>query len=183
MGGLSHGKSKADTMENPFKPREKYSKATIAITAIAAFVALAFLAFLDQTYSNPYLVASFGATAVLIYGAPTAPFSKPKNVFFGHLFSGIIGIAITFALIQAGCFDGWKWVGIGLAGCLAIVTMMLTGTIHPPGGATAITCVMSGFGTIDRLFIPIMLGVAVMMGIAYCANYAKEKMSEEGKPR
>ncbi len=168
-------------MDNPFRPSEKYSAAVVAITAIAAFAALAFLAFLDQTLSNPYLVASFGATAVLIYGAPKAPFSKPKNVFFGHLFSAIIGISVCFVLVQTGSMDDWKWAGIGLAGCLAIVTMMLTGTIHPPGGATAITCVMSGFGSIEYLFVPIMLGVVVMMAIAYCANAAKKKLSEKEK--
>ncbi|MBR4504972.1 MAG: HPP family protein [Candidatus Methanomethylophilaceae archaeon] len=170
-------------MDNPFRPSEKYSGTTIVITAAAAFAALAFLAFLDQTLSNPYLVASFGATAVLIYGAPKAPFSKPKNVFFGHLFSGIIGIATAFILVKAGCFEEWKWAGIGIAGCLAIITMMLTGTIHPPGGATAITCVISGFASIDRLFVPIMLGVVIMMGIAYCANYAKERLQKERKPQ
>jgi CBS-domain-containing membrane protein len=168
-------------MDNPFKPSEKYGTATVAITAIAAFVALAFLAYLDQTLSNPYLVASFGATAVLIYGAPKAPFSKPKNVFFGHLFSAIVGITVAFVLIQTGSFDDWKWAGIGLAGCTAIVVMMLTGTIHPPGGATAITCVMSGFGSIEYLFVPIMLGVVVMMAIAYCANAARRRFSSDGK--
>ena len=164
-------------MENPFRPSEKYGTATIVITAVAAFAALAFLAYLDQTLSNPYLIASFGATAVLIYGAPKAPFSKPKNVFFGHLFSAIIGISVAFVLIQTGNFDDWKWAGIGIAGCAAIVVMMLTGTIHPPGGATAITCVMSGFGSIEYLFVPVMLGVAVMMAIAYCANFARKRFS------
>ena len=166
-------------MDNPFKPSEKYSTATVVITAIAAFVSLAFLAYLDQTLSNPYLVASFGATAVLIYGAPKAPFSKPKNVFFGHLFSGIVGLTITFILMQTGSYDDLKWAGIGLAGCLAIVVMMLTGTVHPPGGATAITFVMSGFGSIEYLFVPLMLGVVVMMAIAYCANYAKKHFEEK----
>lgn len=168
-------------VENLFRPSEKYSTVVVAITAMAAFVALAFLAYLDQTLSNPYLVASFGATAVLIYGAPKAPFSKPKNVFFGHLFSAIIGISVAFVLIQTGNYDDWKWAGIGLAGCVAIVVMMLTGTIHPPGGATAITCVMSGFGSIEYLFVPIMFGVVVMMVIAYCANYARKRFSEKEK--
>ncbi len=166
-------------MDNPFKPSEKYSTATIVITAIAAFASLAFLAYLDQTFANPYLVASFGATAVLIYGAPKAPFSKPKNVFFGHLFSGIIGLTIAFVLIQTGSYADWRWAGIGLAGCVAIVVMMLTGTIHPPGGATAITFVMSGYGSVEYLFVPLMLGVVVMMAIAYCANYARKRFEEK----
>jgi CBS-domain-containing membrane protein len=81
--------------------------------------------------------------------------------------------------MQTGSYDDLKWAGIGLAGCLAIVVMMLTGTVHPPGGATAITFVMSGFGSIEYLFVPLLLGVVVMMAIAYCANYAKKHFEEK----
>ena len=136
---------------------------------------------MDQTFADPYLIASFGATAVLIYGAPKAPFSKPKNVFFGHLFSAIIGITVTFSMMQAGIYGEYKWIGVGAAGFLAIVAMMLTGTVHPPGGATAITCVMSGYGSAANLVLPVMFGVAVMMAIAYCANYAKGRFSDKEK--
>ncbi len=162
-------------MENPFKPAEEYDAPTLAITLAAAFAALAILAYLDQSFADPYLVASFGATAVLIYGAPKAPFSKPRNVFFGHLFSAVVGVTVAVVLDQTGTFDDLKFIGIGLAGGIAIIVMMLTGTIHPPGGATAITCVMSCFSSPVFIIRPIMIGVVVMMAIAYVANRLRDR--------
>ena len=84
-------------------------------------------------------------------------------------------------MMQAGIYGEYKWIGVGAAGFLAIVAMMLTGTVHPPGGATAITCVMSGYGSAANLVLPVMFGVAVMMAIAYCANYAKNRFSGKEK--
>ncbi|MBO4568576.1 MAG: HPP family protein, partial [Candidatus Methanomethylophilaceae archaeon] len=154
-------------MDNPFKPSEDYDAMVLAVTLAAAFAALSILAYLDQSFADPYLVASFGATAVLIYGAPKAPFSKTKNVFFGHLFSAVIGVSVAMILDWAGALDDLRFLGVGIAGGVAIIVMMLTGTIHPPGGATAITCVMSGFCSPVFVVRPIMLGVVILRAIAY----------------
>ena len=164
-------------MENPFKPSETDPR-ILVITGLAAFVSLVIIAFIDKGYSDPYLIASFGATAVLIYGAPKAPFSKPKNVFFGHLFSAIIGVAIACIFDGLGIYTDYYPIAIALAVALAIVVMMLTGTIHPPGGATALTCVLNGFFGWEFIFRPVMLGVILMMVVAYGANYLKAKCEE-----
>ena len=161
-------------MENPFRPSEKNPR-ILAITGIAAFASLLIIAFIDKGFDDPYLIASFGATAVLIYGAPKAPFSQPKNVFFGHLFSAIIGVAVACIFDGLGLYTDYYPVAIGLAVGLAIIVMMVTGTIHPPGGATALTCVLNGFFGAEYIFRPVMLGVLLMMVIAYGANYLKSK--------
>ena len=161
-------------MENPFKPSEK-NPYILLITCASAFLSLLIIALIDQKYDDPYLIASFGATAVLIYGAPKAPFSQPKNVFFGHLFSAIIGVAVACIFDDLGIYNDYYPVAIGLAVGLAIIVMMVTGTIHPPGGATALTCVLNGFFGAEYIFRPVMLGVILMMAIAYGANYLKSK--------
>ena len=161
-------------MENPFRPSEKDPR-ILLITGTAAFLSLLIIAFIDQKYNDPYLIASFGATAVLIYGAPKAPFSQPKNVFFGHLFSAIIGVAVACIFDGLGIYSDYYPVAIGLAVALAIIVMMVTGTIHPPGGATALTCVLNGFFGAEYIFRPVMLGVILMMAIAYGANYLRSK--------
>ena len=165
-------------MENPFKPSETDPR-ILVITGLAAFISLMIIAFIDKGFSDPYLIASFGATAVLIYGAPKAPFSKPKNVFFGHLFSAIIGVAIACIFDALGIYADYYPIAIGLAVSLAIVTMMLTGTIHPPGGATALTCVLNGFFGWEFIFRPVMLGVILMMAVAYGANYLRSKCEKK----
>ena len=164
-------------MENPFRPSEK-DPVILAITGFAAFVSLLLIAFIDKGFDDPYLIASFGATAVLIYGAPKAPFSQPKNVFFGHLFSATIGVTIACIFDGFGLFDGYYPVAIALAVSLAIIVMMLTGTIHPPGGATALTCVLNGYFGWEFIFRPVMLGVILMMIVAYGANDLRSRCED-----
>ena len=164
-------------MENPFRPSEKDPR-ILLITGSAAFASLLLIAFIDKGFDDPYLIASFGATAVLIYGAPKAPFSQPKNVFFGHLFSAIIGVGVACIFDALDLYTEYYPVAIALAVALAIIAMMLTGTIHPPGGATALTCVLNGFFGWEFIFRPVMLGVIIMMAIAYGANCLRSKCEE-----
>ena len=164
-------------MENPFRPSETDPR-ILAITGSAAFLSLLAIALIDQKFDDPYLIASFGATAVLIYGAPKAPFSQPKNVFFGHLFSAIVGIGVACIFDTLGLYADYYPLAIGLAVAIAIVVMMITGTIHPPGGATALTCVLNGFFGAEYIIRPVMLGVVLMMAIAYGANYLKSRCEE-----
>ena len=161
-------------MNNPFKPSES-NPYILLITGFAAFLSILVISIIDQRFDDPYLVASFGATAVLIYGAPKAPFSQPKNVFFGHLFSAIIGVSIACIFDAFGLYADHYPIAIALAVSLAIIVMMVTGTIHPPGGATALTCVLNGYFGWEFVFRPIMLGVILMMVIAYGANYLRSR--------
>ena len=162
-------------MENPFRPSES-NPYILLITGFAAFLSIGAIALIDQRFDDPYLIASFGATAVLIYGAPKAPFSQPKNVFFGHLFSAVIGVSIAWIFNVLGLYADHYPMAIALAVAAAIIVMMVTGTIHPPGGATALTCVLNGYFAVEYIFRPVMLGVVLMMAIAYGANYLKSKV-------
>ena len=149
------------------------------VTAVSAFFSIAVISLIDKNFGDPYLIASFGATAVLIYGAPKAPFSQPKNVFFGHLLSAIVGVSIACIFDGLGLYADHYPVAIALAVSLAIVVMMVTGTIHPPGGATALTCVLNGYFGAEFIVRPVMLGVILMMVIAYGANHLKSRVEEK----
>ena len=53
------------------------------------------------TYKTTYglfLITSFGSSMVLIYGYPESPFSQPKNVFFSHLLTSVVGILFLYLL-------------------------------------------------------------------------------------
>ena len=166
-------------MENPFKPKEKVNWPVLAITAASIFISIGLLSFMDQNLDDIYVITSFGATAVLIYGAPKAPFSRTKNVFFGHLFSALIGVAVAWTFRELGIYDDLLWLAVGLGVTLAIVVMLLTETTHPPGGATALACVYSGFFGLEYVFRPFMLGICIMLAIAFVANKLKAKFEAE----
>ena len=164
-------------MNNPFKPSES-NPYILLITGFAAVLSILVISIIDQRFDDPYLVASFGATAVLIYGAPKAPFSRTKNVFFGHLFSALIGVAVAWTFDELGLYDELKWFAVGLGVMLAIVVMLLTDTTHPPGGATALACVYSGYFGLEYVFRPFMFGICIMLVIAFIANRLKARFEE-----
>ena len=82
------------------------------------------------------IIGSFGATAVLIYGAIKSPLAQPRNLIGGHIISAIIGVAIYKV------FHNYMWVGTSVAVATAIAVMHATKTLHPPGGASALIAVI-----------------------------------------
>ncbi|KAJ5345463.1 hypothetical protein N7452_003467 [Penicillium brevicompactum] len=88
----------------------------------------------------PGIVASYGASAVLVFGAIESPLAQPRALVFGHFFSALIGVCITklFSLMPEARFESLRWLAASLSTAIAIVVMQLTGTTHPPAGATAL---------------------------------------------
>ncbi len=118
--------------------------------------------------SSLFLIGSFGASAVLVYGAPQAELSQPRNLVGGHFFSALVGV--TMALV----FNDNPPLAASLAVSLAIGVMHLTRTLHPPGGATALIAVISG-EKVHSLgywyaFSPVLSGALIMLVVALLVN-------------
>ncbi len=107
-------------------------------------LALACIALLDRHIGSPVglplLIGSFGASAVLVFGAPSSPLAGTRNVVGGHVLSALVGVA------SAQLLGAEPWLASGVAVGTAIAVMSMTGTLHPPGGATAIIAVTGGEG-------------------------------------
>ncbi|KAJ7510830.1 HPP family protein, partial [Mycena galericulata] len=89
----------------------------------------------------PSIVASYGASAVLCYGAIEAPLAQPRALMGGHFISALIGVCITklFGLLPTEQrLDQLRWLAGSLSAATAIVVMQITATTHPPAGATAL---------------------------------------------
>jgi CBS-domain-containing membrane protein len=132
-----------------------------------AAVGLIHFKLLDQT-SLTMIIGSFGASAVLVYGAIRSPLAQPRNLIGGHMLSAVIGVA---AFQVAGAIP---WLASALAVSVAIAFMHLTKTLHPPGGATALIAVIGG-ESVHQLgylyvFVPAGLGALVMLIIALLVN-------------
>lgn len=139
---------------------------------IGAFLGIAIVAFLnDRLLSQGDLVliiGSFGASAVLIYGAVRSPLAQPRNLVGGHLVSAIIGV-MAYKL-----FYPYPWLAASLAVATAILAMHATKTLHPPGGATALIAVI-GSEQIHALgflyvLVPVGAGVMIMLLVALIVN-------------
>lgn len=85
-----------------------------------------------------WFVAPMGASAVLLFVVPSSPLAQPWSVFGGNVVSALVGVACLQWLPVP------LWLLAGLAGSLAIAAMLLCRCLHPPGGAVALTAVLSG---------------------------------------
>jgi CBS-domain-containing membrane protein len=114
------------------------------------------------------IVASLGASAVLVYGAVKSPLAQPRNLMGGHLISAVIGVA-SYQLLHANL-----WLAAAVAVSTAIAVMHLTKTLHPPGGATALIAVIGEKKIHDLGFfyavMPIGAGVLVLLIVALLVN-------------
>ncbi len=115
-----------------------------------------------------FLIGSFGASAVLIYGVPKSPYAQPRNLVFGHSISAAVGVTCALFL------ESNTALSAALAVSLAIVLMHLTRSIHPPGGATALIAVI-GSEHIHQMsywyvFSPVLAGAVIMLVVALLVN-------------
>ena len=107
------------------------------------------------------LLASSGATAVLLFAAPTLPFSQPRNVIGGHVVAAIAGTAAHAAL---GDFVLTPALSVGIA----LVGMQATSTLHPPAGGTALIAAMAGHTPF--FVVPVFIGAVAQVGCACVFN-------------
>src|SRR5688572_17443400 len=98
----------------------------------------------------PLLIGSFGASAVLLFGANESPLAQPRNLVGGHLVSAIIAVLVVAWLGS----NPWT---TALAVGLALLVMNMTHTTHPPGGATALIGVQASAGP-WFILVPVLAG-------------------------
>jgi CBS-domain-containing membrane protein len=114
------------------------------------------------------IIGSFGASAVLVYGAIQSPLAQPRNLVGGHIVSALMGVA-CYKL-----FHDMPWLAAPAAVATAIAAMHITRTLHPPGGATALIAVI-GSEQIHRIgwwyvLAPAAMGSLILLAVALLVN-------------
>jgi len=154
----------------PSPPAVSFSE--IIWSWIGAFLGIALVAFVNYNIFKEtdlvMIIGSFGASAVLIYGAIRSPLAQPRNLIGGHVISAIIGVTMYKLL------NSHMWMAASIAVATAIAVMHATKTLHPPGGATALIAVI-GSQKIHNLgylyvILPAGLGAIIMLVVALLIN-------------
>lgn len=139
---------------------------------LGSFVGIGILAYIQSIHFSGndavYLIGSFGASSVLVYGIIQSPFSQPRNLIGGHLVSAFIGVTVHKLAPDI------IWIAAPLAVSLAIILMQITKTLHPPGGATALIAIIGSDKIKDLGYMyvisPVLIGVTILFLTALVFN-------------
>ena len=145
-----------NTIKNNFK-RALYA----LIFSIITIGTLSFLEF--ETPYGLFLAGSFGSSMVLLFGYPESPFAQPKNVFFGHLVTSIVGVLILKFLPVD------QFLQIAIAVGLGIFVMIILGVTHPPAGGNPIVIIVGAY-SYEFLLNPIIFGSIIIIVYAIILN-------------
>ncbi len=141
------------------------------LSVISSFSSILIMALVTQKLSigtaYPIIVASMGASAVILFIIPNSPLAQPWSFFGGQLISAIIGVAcaqwFTDIALASACAVGGS-----------IFAMLLLRCLHPPGAATAIAPILSGdpISSLGYGFVlmPVGLNVLIMLVMAIFIN-------------
>ncbi len=131
------------------------------LAGIFSIFTISILTFLTyKTEFGLFLIASFGSTMVLLYGYPESPFAQPKNIFFGHLLTAVVGVIfLNFVPLP-------QYLIVPMAVGFGVGLMILFNVTHPPAGGNPIIVIM-GSVSIDYILSPIITGsiIIVIFGI------------------
>ncbi|MCB2378101.1 HPP family protein [Hymenobacter sp. BT635] len=141
-------------------------------TFLGSFVGISLIGLLNsyvlERTDTLWMIGSFGATSVLLYGHINSPLAQPRNLIGGHVLGALVGVTMQRLLGQE------VWLAAALAVSVSIVVMQITKTLHPPGGATALVATI-GSAQLKALgywyvLMPVLTGVIILLLVALVVN-------------
>ncbi|TPJ75981.1 HPP family protein [Mesorhizobium sp. B2-6-2] len=121
------------------------------------------------------LVAPMGASAVLLFAVPSSPLAQPWSIIGGNTISALVGVTVAH-------FVHDTVIASGLAVALAIAAMSFTRSLHPPGGAAALTGVLGGPAVAAAGFLFPFVPVALNSTILVALGFLFHKLSRRNYP-
>jgi len=111
---------------------------------------------------DEWLMASLGASALLVFALPGSPMAQPWAVIAGNTISALIGVS-CFHLI------GEPLLALPAAAALSILGMFVLRCLHPPAAAVALIAVLGHIAHYRYAVFPVMVDsiFLVMAGAAY----------------
>ena len=158
------------TFQNSFKStkihkkKKKIDLTKSVLSGLVSTITIGVLTLLTyKTEFGVFLIASFGSSMVLLFGYPESPFAQPKNIFFGHLLTSVVGVVFLYFVPLP------IYLLIPLAVGFGVALMIFINVTHPPAGGNPIIVIM-GSVSLDYLVNPIIIGSLIILAFGVILN-------------
>ena len=148
--------------DQPFVPWVERIRAIIG-AFIGLMLVLTIAKYLGELNGmNEWLMASLGASALLVFALPQSPMAQPWAVIAGNTLSALVGVS-CFHLI------GEPLLAVPVAAALSILGMFILRCLHPPAAAVALIAVLGHIGSYRYAFFPVIVDsvLLILAGAAY----------------
>ena len=133
------------------------------ISGLSAAIVIGILAFLTlRTSAGIWLMFSFGATVFLVFVLYNLETSQPKNIFFGHLVSILVGIIFNEVM-------GFSFYSLGLSVGVAITLMVYLKVMHPPAASNPLVALFMDL-SYDFILFPVIIGTITIILMSILIN-------------
>ena len=133
------------------------------ISGISASIVIGVLAFLTlRTSAGILLMFSFGATVFLVFALHELETAQPKNVFFGHLVSVLVGIIFNETI-------GFSFYSLGLAVGVAVTLMVYLKIMHPPAASNPLVVLFTDV-SFEYILFPVIFGTLAIILMSIFLN-------------
>tara|TARA_B100000945_G_scaffold108854_1_gene86231 strand:+ start:485 stop:964 length:480 start_codon:yes stop_codon:yes gene_type:complete len=133
------------------------------ISGISASIVIGVLAFLTlRTSAGIWLMFSFGATVFLVFALHNLETAQPKNIFFGHLVSVLVGIIFNETI-------GFSFYSLGLSVGVAVTLMIYLKVMHPPAASNPLVVLFTDV-SFEFILFPVILGSVVIIVLSIFIN-------------
>ena len=111
---------------------------------------------------DEWLMASLGASALLVFALPGSPMAQPWAVIAGNTLSALVGISVIHLINE-------PLLAMPLAASLSILGMFVLRCLHPPAAAVALIVVLGHVLHYRFAFFPVMVDsiLLVLAGAVY----------------
>ncbi len=144
-------------------------------SGLSAAIVIGILAFLTlRTSAGIWLMFSFGATVFLVFVLYNLETSQPKNIFFGHLVSVLVGIIFNETI-------GFSFYSLGLSVGFAVTLMVYLRVMHPPAASNPLVVLFTDV-SFEYILFPVILGTSaiIIMSILINKVILKRKYPNKG---
>ena len=133
------------------------------VSGISAAIVISILAYLTlETSTGIWLMFSFGATVFIVFVLYDLETAQPKNIFFGHLISILVGIIFNETV-------GLSFYSLGLSVGIAVVLMVYFKVMHPPAASNPLVALTMDL-SFDFILFPVITGTIIIILMSVLIN-------------